>query len=100
MDFYERRRPPQEPRRDARERRRSTEEKFTQTGDALLVWLTEVVRLYGREEAFDLFLNRVKQEQIRKETVQSALSRAGGGEAFVIYKVVAVLDRTSPPFWK
>ena len=70
---------------------------FGQGPKALLAWLSAVTNLQGREEAYDLLLSKVKNQEVTEETLRSAMSRADkDDEAAVIYVVAAILDRTSP----
>jgi hypothetical protein len=97
MGTYERR-PSQEPNKDEPERQQSTEKRPTTAVDDLLAWLSEMNREQGREEAFDLLLDKVKRGQLSRENLQLALRRAEGhDEATVIHVVMASLDRTSSP---
>ena len=93
MSFYEDRRPLQESEFDARW---GAQERIVQGGEALLAWLSQVTKLQGRQEAYDLLLNRVKQQEVTDETLQSAMSRADKDDE-AISVVAAILGRTNPP---
>ena len=93
MNFSEQQLPWQEPDFDSGW---GSQKPFGQGPEALLAWLSAVTNLQGREEAYDLLLSKVKNQEVTEETLQSAMSRADeDDESAVISVVAAILDRTS-----
>jgi hypothetical protein len=84
-----------------RGRRTSDAEAWADAGDALLDWLLKIVSKHTQEDALPLFLKKVREERIRKRSVQWAYGRASGSAdaLAVIARGIKTLDRARPPHW-
>ena len=82
--------------------RRQALEAQAEEGEALFEWLLLVTREFPREEALEMFLQKILMEQINRPAVNWALGYAVDNKAAksVISEAIATLDRTSPPHWE
>ena len=81
--------------------RRQALEAQAEEGDALFEWLLAVTREFPREEALEMFLQKLMVEQMSRPTVNWALDNAVDNEAVasVISEGIATMDRTRPVHW-